>query len=199
MDTWHAVEADTPFGLIRGLVSGDKIGLASMKAISLDEFLEWGRRRLGDEVHIEVAALDGAESERFRSDVQRLLDGQSARLTPDFSSNTPFQLQVAEAVQQIPYGQTASYGDVAVAVGKPGGAQAVGRRRRLRIALAFAGRGLKTYRSGPVFARLRAIHAHSRSGTLGVRPGDSTAVGFGDCRRYVAAAACEFVMQNLFR
>lgn len=41
-------------------------------------------------------------------------------------SGTPFQLQVWEALRAIPYGQTASYGDVARAVGQPGAARAVG-------------------------------------------------------------------------
>ena len=41
-------------------------------------------------------------------------------------SGTPFQLAVWEALARIPYGETRSYGAIAVAVGKRGGARAVG-------------------------------------------------------------------------
>lgn len=39
---------------------------------------------------------------------------------------TPFQLQVWEALRAIPYGATASYGEIARAVGMPNAARAVG-------------------------------------------------------------------------
>lgn len=39
---------------------------------------------------------------------------------------TPFQRQVWEMLLTIPYGETLTYGDIAHALGKPGGAQAVG-------------------------------------------------------------------------
>lgn len=41
-------------------------------------------------------------------------------------SGSPFQMQVWNALREIPYGQTASYGEIAVAVGQPGAARAVG-------------------------------------------------------------------------
>jgi methylated-DNA-[protein]-cysteine S-methyltransferase len=44
-------------------------------------------------------------------------------LAPDA---TPFQSQVLEALQQIPYGETCSYQDVAVSVGNPKAVRAVG-------------------------------------------------------------------------
>jgi methylated-DNA-[protein]-cysteine S-methyltransferase len=39
---------------------------------------------------------------------------------------TPFQLQVWESLTAIPYGETASYGAVAAAVGRPAAARAIG-------------------------------------------------------------------------
>ena len=39
---------------------------------------------------------------------------------------TPFQLKVWEQLRAIPYGETASYGEIAKAVGAPRGARAVG-------------------------------------------------------------------------
>ena len=41
-------------------------------------------------------------------------------------SGTPFQQSVWEALLKIPYGKTATYGQIAMAVGNPKGARAVG-------------------------------------------------------------------------
>lgn len=40
---------------------------------------------------------------------------------------TPFQLEVWDALQQIPYGATATYGEIARAIGRPHAVRAVGR------------------------------------------------------------------------
>ena len=45
---------------------------------------------------------------------------------PLILEGSPFQKQVWAALRSIPYGQTASYGDIAHAIGKPGAARAVG-------------------------------------------------------------------------
>jgi methylated-DNA-[protein]-cysteine S-methyltransferase len=39
---------------------------------------------------------------------------------------TPFQLEVWDALREIPYGETTSYGQLAAMVGRPGAARAVG-------------------------------------------------------------------------
>lgn len=39
---------------------------------------------------------------------------------------TPFQLKVWQALRNIPYGHTASYGQIAQAIGRPGAARAIG-------------------------------------------------------------------------
>ncbi|MEM1053929.1 MAG: methylated-DNA--[protein]-cysteine S-methyltransferase [Bacteroidota bacterium] len=41
-------------------------------------------------------------------------------------TGTPFQREVWDALLTIPHGETRSYGDLATAIGQPGGAQAVG-------------------------------------------------------------------------
>lgn len=43
-----------------------------------------------------------------------------------YPSATPFQIQVWDALQQIPYGQTVTYGQLASALGNSGAARAVG-------------------------------------------------------------------------
>ncbi len=45
----------------------------------------------------------------------------------DWRDMTPFQVAVRKAVMAVPYGETASYGDIAAAVGKPLAPRAVGR------------------------------------------------------------------------
>ena len=46
--------------------------------------------------------------------------------TPLAPEGTPFQMKVWEALRTIPYGTTASYGEIAAQVGKPTASRAVG-------------------------------------------------------------------------
>lgn len=46
--------------------------------------------------------------------------------TVDLAGLTPWDARVFEAVRAIPYGETATYGELAAAVGSPGAARAVG-------------------------------------------------------------------------
>ena len=39
---------------------------------------------------------------------------------------TPFQMKVWQALREIPYGRTASYGEIARKIGSPGASRAVG-------------------------------------------------------------------------
>lgn len=65
---------------------------------------------------------------RFRRNVVDYFEGKSAKFAVDMDlSEVPtFQRMVLEACGLIPYGKTASYADLARAVGKPGAARAVG-------------------------------------------------------------------------
>lgn len=47
-------------------------------------------------------------------------------LKVDWSGMTPFQIAVRKAVMAVPYGKTASYGEIAAVVGKPQAPRAVG-------------------------------------------------------------------------
>jgi methylated-DNA-[protein]-cysteine S-methyltransferase len=69
--------------------------------------------------------------ERPFAELGRQLDEYFAGDLHDFDlelapSGSPFQLDVWRALRAIPYGQTASYGEIAAAVGQPGAARAVG-------------------------------------------------------------------------
>ena len=64
---------------------------------------------------------------RVARELDEYLTGQ--RRSFDFPielHGTPFEMQVWKALQDIPYGSTVTYGEVATGVGKPGAARAVG-------------------------------------------------------------------------
>ncbi len=65
---------------------------------------------------------------RFRRQVAAYFAGKPTKFAVevDLADVPPFRRQVLEACQRIPYGKTASYGDLARAAGKPGAARAVG-------------------------------------------------------------------------
>ncbi len=65
---------------------------------------------------------------RFRRNVVGYFEGKSAKFAVeiDLSEVPTFQRMVLEACGCIPYGKSASYADLARAVGKPGAARAVG-------------------------------------------------------------------------
>lgn len=67
-----------------------------------------------------LTAWAAAELEEYFSGRRR---GFTVPLSP---SGTPFQQSVWQALREIPYGQTRSYGQIAAAVGRPGAARAVG-------------------------------------------------------------------------
>lgn len=64
----------------------------------------------------------------FRQQVIDYFEGKEARFSAgvDLAGLPPFRRKVLEACRRIPYGSTASYGDLARAVGRPGAARAVG-------------------------------------------------------------------------
>ena len=67
-----------------------------------------------------VSDLANAQLQEYFLGTRRSFD-LPIRLT-----GTPFQLSVWKALQEIPYGETRSYGQIAAAIGKPGAARAVG-------------------------------------------------------------------------
>lgn len=63
----------------------------------------------------------------LRSQLQEYFAGERREFDLELApSGSPFQLQVWRALCAIPYGETASYGEIAAAVGQPGAARAVG-------------------------------------------------------------------------
>lgn len=79
-----------------------------------------------------VAKLPGVETptaltNKAANQVQEYLAGKRMAFdVPVRLEGSPFQLQVWDAIARIPYGSTASYGEVAAAIGNPRSLRAVG-------------------------------------------------------------------------
>jgi AraC family transcriptional regulator of adaptative response/methylated-DNA-[protein]-cysteine methyltransferase len=114
--------AQSPLG--RLLVATTERGVCRITLGSDDAALE---RALRDEFSAaEVARDDGALAETI-AEVLRRIDGCSPALDlPVDLRGTAFQLQVWRELARIPRGQTRTYREVAVSVGKPRAARAVG-------------------------------------------------------------------------
>lgn len=84
-------------------------------------------RRL--ERHHDVGAIYPAESghELYRQQLSEYFSGERRVFdVPLDLRGSEFQLEVWRAVHAIPYGRTASYGDIAELLGRPGASRAVG-------------------------------------------------------------------------
>jgi methylated-DNA-[protein]-cysteine S-methyltransferase len=111
----HYTIIDSPLGGL--LAVGDEDGLTEL-------YLPTGR-------HAEHPPPNARRDDRALRDVRHQLDEYFAgtrqrfelRLAPHGS---PFQLKVWQALREIPYGETTSYGRTALAIGSPTGARAVG-------------------------------------------------------------------------
>jgi methylated-DNA-[protein]-cysteine S-methyltransferase len=84
-------------------------------------------------LHMAPFRIDGSarrEPAVFAAAVEQLrayFDGELREFDlPLAPHGTPFQLQVWRALRDIPYGKTASYGELAAAVGRPAAPRAVG-------------------------------------------------------------------------
>jgi methylated-DNA-[protein]-cysteine S-methyltransferase len=81
--------------------------------------------------HLPPAEAFGARDDRVLGAAREQLAAYFARDLKEFdlalaTAGTPFQQQVWEALRAVPYGTTCTYGDLAVAVGRPTAVRAVG-------------------------------------------------------------------------
>ena len=88
------------------------------------------QRHRPDDDRLGELDLRGREAEPFKASADQLdayFAGTLTRFTlPLAPRGSDFQQRVWSALQEIPYGQTVSYGELAERVGSPGGARAVG-------------------------------------------------------------------------
>jgi AraC family transcriptional regulator of adaptative response/methylated-DNA-[protein]-cysteine methyltransferase len=115
----------TPCPLGRLLVAATERGICAVKIGDGDEELETAL--LAEFSQAEVRRDDAALREWIEA-ILRYLDGQQPHLDlPLDVQATAFQRQVWQALQEIPYGQTRSYSQVAQAIGRPKATRAVAR------------------------------------------------------------------------
>jgi O-6-methylguanine DNA methyltransferase len=89
---------------------------------NVEVFFSWLEKRLGTRGNPDKARIQDTAKE-----LQEYLAGRRRCFdSPLDLRGTPFQLKVWEQLRSIPYGETASYGEIAKAVGVPRGARAVG-------------------------------------------------------------------------
>jgi methylated-DNA-[protein]-cysteine S-methyltransferase len=108
---WHSL--DSPIGEL--LLIGDGRALTQLR-------MGAGERDTPDGARHDPDAFADAEAQ-----LRAYFDGELTEFElPLAPRGTGFQLRVWEALRAIPYGQTASYGEIAAAVGKPEAFRAVG-------------------------------------------------------------------------
>lgn len=106
---------DSPIGKL--FLAGDKSGLRYI------EFPK-GKKKMTPEPDWKE---DGAFFAEAARQLKAYFGGTLKRFTlPLAPQGTPFQLSVLRALQEIPYGETVSYGELARKIGRPKASRAVG-------------------------------------------------------------------------
>jgi methylated-DNA-[protein]-cysteine S-methyltransferase len=117
-------EVESPIGLLSIVVEAETGALCRLEFDGLTREAEQALvARYGDVEWVRVENPHGITSHihaYFERDVTAL------DALPVSTAGTPFQERVWRALREIPAGRTASYGDIAQALGQPGAARAVG-------------------------------------------------------------------------
>jgi AraC family transcriptional regulator of adaptative response/methylated-DNA-[protein]-cysteine methyltransferase len=112
----------------RLLVAMTERGVCAVALGDTDEELAGSLRREYPQAVIERAELDAEDLERRITAVLGFLEGTSPHLAlPLDVQATAFQERVWKALQEIPAGETRTYGEIAAALGQPQAARAVAR------------------------------------------------------------------------
>ena len=118
--------AQLPTHLGPMLAAWSDAGVAALsRRTDLDAFLSGVLRRIPAG---RAAPADGQEADRLAASINAYLEGGARRIaaTADLTGLPGFDAEVYRAVMAIPYGATATYGEIAARVGSPRAARAVG-------------------------------------------------------------------------
>lgn len=115
-DGWRIAVAATDDGL--AFVGSQGKGAAELEA--------WAAARFGENGY--ALAKDESATAPYREQLAGYLQGKRAAfdLPLDLAGGTAFQRNVWQAMNEIGYGSTATYSDIAARVGKPNAVRAVG-------------------------------------------------------------------------
>jgi AraC family transcriptional regulator of adaptative response/methylated-DNA-[protein]-cysteine methyltransferase len=128
----RAVASDCIITAVINTPLGDMLAGATSDAICLLEFDDCGRperqfKTLGELFHKPLLPGKHALLIRLQQQLDMYFKGERTAFDiPLANPGTDFQRKVWQALRDIPYGLTRSYGEVARTVGKPGAARAVG-------------------------------------------------------------------------
>jgi methylated-DNA-[protein]-cysteine S-methyltransferase len=115
----------TPFGTL--VIAATAEGVCSV---------DWKEEGPGQEPgHLDADGTGISDAARWASEAARQLEEYFAGKRKQFDvplvlRGTPFQMAVWKALQEIPYGETRSYKDIAAAIGRPNAVRAVGQANR---------------------------------------------------------------------
>ena len=133
-DCMRVAWMETPFGpMIAGAVAEGVCLLEFTDRRMLEAQFATLRQRFG----LPIVPGESEHLERLRSELAEYFAGTRREFTvPLVFPGTPFERQVWSELLRIPYGETRSYSDLALTVGKPGASRAVGSANgRNRIAI----------------------------------------------------------------
>lgn len=127
----YATLIDSPIGTMT-LTASDKglchLDFAPYDAVS-DSLQQWAARHIGPHA-AEIPLIESSAHPQLKEADRQLklyFDGQLQQFElPVQMYGTPFQQKVWAALQQIPYGETRTYKNIAVMLGQPGAMRAVG-------------------------------------------------------------------------
>src|SRR4051794_41187965 len=115
--------ANTPIGAFGAVFSPSGLGRLAYPSESLDACAAWAARWLPQARVLPTGRPLDDLAEQLTAYFDRQLHAFTIPLDP---RGTPFQLQVWQALQDIPYGQVHAYSDLAATIGRPLAIRAVG-------------------------------------------------------------------------
>lgn len=115
--------AKTPAGTFGAVFSPDGLGRLAYPSETLDACAAWAARWLPQARVLQTGRPLDELAAQLSAYFERRLRAFSVPLDP---RGTPFQLQVWQALQQIPYGEVRSYSALAAVIDHPQAVRAVG-------------------------------------------------------------------------
>jgi methylated-DNA-[protein]-cysteine S-methyltransferase len=113
----HFAELDSPIGPLRLISESGLLTQLQLRPESRSALLDAGWR---EDARVEPLAVAAIQLREYFDGRRRVFD------LPLRLSGSAFQSRVWRALQQIPFGITASYGDIATCIGSAGSSRAVG-------------------------------------------------------------------------
>ncbi|UCH78774.1 MAG: methylated-DNA--[protein]-cysteine S-methyltransferase [Candidatus Coatesbacteria bacterium] len=120
----NVTEFETAWGRFGLAASAGGVVAVGLPGRAGAAFFEYLRRKFPGFLYLERPSPD---LDQGRREIEEYLAGDRREFSVPFHLRvTPFQFRVLEAISAVPYGETATYGEIAARIGSPRGARAVG-------------------------------------------------------------------------